>query len=151
MMQREIVLLGRIFSHIREKIRDNRASKLGQSIDTTAVKTRRLHVVQPGESLRSIAEFYFHDMRIAWLLADLNKGSLVEHWLDGRRIVELKCGQSLTLPLWEDIEAFFASRFSLPNPDLLITLVDYGDFDRGVVHKALAPVMTPLWRHEFEL
>jgi hypothetical protein len=70
-------------------------------------RRRRTHMVEGNETLQSIAEKYYGDARVAWLIADLN--SPIEHNVENGRVVELKTRQLLELPEILEAKAFIRS------------------------------------------
>ena len=70
-------------------------------------RRRRTHMVEGNETLQSIAEKYYGDARVAWLIADLN--SPIEHKVEDGRVVELKTRQLLELPEILEAKAFIRS------------------------------------------
>lgn len=71
--------------------------------------SRRTHVVESNDTLQSIAEKYFGDARIAWLIADLNCLAVISHDIEQQRIIELKCRQLIELPQAHEIKEFLSS------------------------------------------
>ncbi len=67
---------------------------------------RRTHLVEVSDTLQSIAEKYFSDCRVAWLIADLNKWQTDEHYLDQKRVIELKARQIIELPEHSEVNTF---------------------------------------------
>lgn len=98
-------------------------------------------LISESDTLLTIAEEHFNDPNIAWLIADLNKGNCREHSMDGKRIVEFKSRQLITLPVWEDIVEFYQRMAEANNSDLLITIVQTTQLDREIVDSVLGPVM----------
>lgn len=70
-------------------------------------RRRRVHMVEVNDTLQAIAEKYYGDARVAWLIADLN--SPIEHNVDDGRVVELKSRQMLELPEVLEAKAFIRS------------------------------------------
>ncbi len=98
-------------------------------------------LISPGETLISIAEEHFSDPYIGWLIADLNKDKSQEHYMDGKRIVEFKSRQKLTLPVWQDIVDFYGSMPRNARPENLVTIVSATQIDREVVNSVLGPIL----------
>lgn len=103
---------------------------------------RRTHMVESGDTLQSIAEKYFNDARIAWLIADLNQDNLDEHGIDEKRVVELKTRQSIELPEAIEVSEFL---FSLPRDfdidQKLVTLVTDTMVNLEVLKQFLGPLL----------
>lgn len=70
-------------------------------------RRRKTHMVEAKDTLQSIAEKYYGDSRVAWLIADLN--SPIEHNVEEGRVVELKTRQLLELPEVLEAKAFLRS------------------------------------------
>lgn len=94
-----------------------------------------------GDTLVSIAEAYFGDGNIAWLIADLNANHLKQSWLDGKRIIVIKNRQQLILPIWEEIVDFYWSRTRNCCADNLITVIEETEIDKEMVSTILGPVI----------
>ena len=103
---------------------------------------RRTHMVETGDTLQSIAEKYFADARVAWLIADLNYNNVDEHGIDEKRVVELKVRQSIELPEPIEVSEFL---FRLPrNFDIeqkLVTLVTDTMVNLEVLKQFLGPLL----------
>jgi hypothetical protein len=69
---------------------------------------RRTHLIESTDTLLSIAEKYFSDSRIGWLIADLNRAISTEHMVGQRRVVELQSRQALVLPEAAEVNQFLA-------------------------------------------
>ncbi len=106
---------------------------------------RRTHLVEPGDTLQSIAERYFSDSRVAWLIADLNSAAIDEHGLDVKRVVELKARQSLELPEAEEVQVFLAG---IPRDfdidQRLVTIVNDTMINMEVLKQFLGPIIGSL-------
>lgn len=79
--------------------------------------------INAGQTLVSIAEQYFQDRSLSWLIADLNADQTWEQMTGGKRIVEVQDGQRLVLPDFQDIMKFKQERQSKVSPDSLETIV----------------------------
>lgn len=86
-------------------------------------RSRPKILISMSDTLVGIAERYFHDANLGWLIADLNVTWSKETWIDGKRIVEFKNRQQIVLPLWEDVVCFYTRRTSNANPKNLVTVV----------------------------
>lgn len=105
------------------------------------VLTRPLWFVSPGDTLNSIAERTVGDAALGWLIADLNKSTVEENWIDGKRLVELHTMQRLELPVWQDIVAFRENRPCDAAAENLITFVSQRHIDKEVVAASLEKAM----------
>lgn len=102
---------------------------------------RRTILVQESDTLLSIAEHYFDDPNLGWLIADLNRPNLKESFVDGKRIVELRTRQQLFLPDSEDIEQFYRQARTA-RTDSLVTIVEQSQLDRELLSTILGRVIT---------
>lgn len=109
--------------------------------DQNYVFFRPSAVISPGQTLVSIAEHHFHDANLAWLIADLNVDQTTEHRMDGKRIVEVRSRLRLTLPVWQDVLAFYNNRPPESKPENIVTVVVSNEIDREVMHSFLGRVM----------
>ena len=89
----------------------------------------------------SIAELFFHDANIAWLIADLNKDRLKETWISGKRIVELRARQLIELPIVDDISEFYRSRADYARPANIITIVEQSSIDDELLNRKLGKIV----------
>lgn len=112
-----------------------------QSSYRKAVLHRPTTIISARDTLISIAEAFFHDPNLAWLIADLNFQNIKESWIDGKRVVELRSRQQIELPVWADIEEFYRSRSSDAKPDNLVTIVEETQIDRELLSNALGTAM----------
>jgi hypothetical protein len=94
-------------------------------------------IVSPRDTLVSIAEAFFHDPQVAWLIADLNSHNTRESFVDGKRVVELKSRQLLELPVWQDLEKFAAAKPAHADWQNLVTIVERSEIDREALQTAL--------------
>jgi hypothetical protein len=106
---------------------------------TMRIKT----LVSAQDTLVSIAETFFHDPNVAWLIADLNADQLKETWMDGKRIVELKTRQQLELPVWQEISDFLATRKAEATPNNLVTIVMQSAVDKELLRSNLGTIFEP--------
>jgi hypothetical protein len=116
------------------------------------VLTRPTYMVLPRDTLVSIARELFNDERLAWLIVDLNSGSVEQTTMDGKTIVDLKARQVLYLPVWTDIEQFFRRKVNR-NPDDLVTIVNESQIDvelrDSVLGKAMGTETKPPNAHTY--
>ncbi len=126
-----------------------------QSSDQTPVmakkkkKTSSTPIIRPKaliastDTLISIAEAFFYDRNVAWLIADLNQAMLKQTWMDGKRIVELKSRQQIELPVWDDIDKFYSSKPDYARPENLITIVEQSAIDSELLNSTLGRLFDP--------
>lgn len=112
-----------------------------QTINRKTVLHRPTFLVLPEDTLVSIAETFFHDPELAWLIADLNQHNIKEAQMHGKRVVELKSRQLLELPVWEDIEEFWRNRPAEARAENLVTIVEHSQVDRELLDSALSIAM----------
>lgn len=102
---------------------------------------RPTHLVQPNESLTSIAEDYFGDSDVAWLIADINAGLINQHFEDGRRIIELNSRAEIELPLPSEITEFFSRKQKNQNGESIITIIKESEIDSELLNSFLGNVV----------
>ncbi len=93
------------------------------------------------DTLVTLAEAYFHDPNLAWLIADLNRDHISETWIDGKRVVELKSRQQISLPVWDDIVEFYNNRPRDSQPENLVTIVQQTQVDLELLNSRLGVAM----------
>lgn len=98
-------------------------------------------LVASTDTLASIAEAFFYDRNVAWLIADINHAILKETWMDGKRIVELKSRQQIELPLKEDIERFYAGRPEHARAENLVTIVEETSVNAELLNNSLGGLL----------
>ncbi|MBZ0187240.1 MAG: hypothetical protein K8F91_13420, partial [Candidatus Obscuribacterales bacterium] len=110
------------------------------------VNSRPTIIVGSADSLVSIAESIFHDPKIGFLIADINKHLTRQYEKDGKRVVEIRAGEMLELPVWEDIVEYCQN---CP-PDLLvenlITIVREAALNREILEEHLHELVSPAGR-----
>ncbi|HEY9870528.1 MAG TPA: hypothetical protein V6D08_15290, partial [Candidatus Obscuribacterales bacterium] len=104
------------------------------------VLRRPTTLVAANDTLVTIAEAFFHDANLAWLIADLNRDRIKESWIDGRRVVELRNRQRLDLPVWDDIAEFYSTRDVAAASENIVTIVEECQVTRELLQSTLAPV-----------
>ncbi len=115
----------------RKSSNDNRQSESSQPLQAQPLY-RPAWLISKGETLVSIAQAFFDDADIAWLIADLNIEKLIESYIDGKRVIEVRSRQKLELPVPDDIVEFYASRPRGASADNLITIVNENQLDTDV-------------------
>lgn len=109
-------------------------------------KTRAIRpkvLIASDDTLISIAEAFFFDKDIAWLIADLNQGITKQTWVDGQLIVELKTRQQIELPLKEDVERFLKGNRPQTRTENLITIVEHSVVDSELLNDSLHKLLNP--------
>jgi hypothetical protein len=100
-------------------------------------------LVAVNDTLTSIAETFFHDANIAWLLLDLNRNSVKQTEVDGMTVVQLVTRQKLMLPVWDpDITDFYADRREEKQIENLITIVEETQLDKELMSSILGNVIS---------
>ncbi|MCA9801190.1 MAG: hypothetical protein KC777_04350 [Cyanobacteria bacterium HKST-UBA02] len=103
-------------------------------------------IIGLADTLVGIAEALFHDARVAWLIADLNKGTTRQYAKDGKRIVEVRARETLILPVWEDIVEFCQNMPIDACRKPLITIVRETPLNREILEEHLGHVVSPAGR-----
>lgn len=108
-----------------------------------SVLTRPIVLMTMSDTFISLAETHFRDAVLAWLIVDLNKMKVTETWKGATKIVAISNGESIELPVWEDIVEFYQSKPKNAKPDNLLTVVLKRNLDREMIEAALAAVVVP--------
>lgn len=119
-----------------------------QTRQRTSIYRRPVHMIGMHETLVSLAERYYHDGDVAWLIADLNKARISESWIDGKRVVEVQARMALEMPVAEDLEAFYMIRAVDALSGNLITIVRERQINREIVDEFLGRVVGPAGRSD---
>lgn len=122
---------------------DTDESEHVQQPNLPAPRLRPTTLVAPRDTLVSIAEAFFHDPNIAWLIADLNKNRVKESWIDGKRIIEIRTRQQIDLPVWDDINEFYRDKSATACPNNVITIVEQSSVDRELITRRLKKIIDP--------
>jgi hypothetical protein len=148
----ESVIINRKLSFGVEKLYDE-ASEEDEKVeevneeDTTngsplsQVLRRPKWVVQQGDTLDGLAERFFSNADLGWLIADLNRSLLRETFMDNKRIVEIQGRQEIELPVWQDIQKFTQNRKKNWTAENLVTIIVERQIDREVVESVLGKVV----------
>ncbi len=99
------------------------AKDKGAGQEPTAAVERNKHLVVKGDTLDSIAEFYFGDANVGWLIAELNMGCTKQTFADGKLIVEIFENTQLQLPVWNELRKFYAEPVARPAKGLVTIIV----------------------------
>lgn len=102
---------------------------------------RETCLIGPGDSLFSIAEKYYQDGNVGWLIADINLTNIKETNTDGKRIIEVQSRQVLELPNWDEVTEFYKRRRPEFDPSNLITIVSENQLDRELINAAFKPLL----------
>lgn len=117
--------------------------KSNQKQRSSSAAVRPKIIIASTDTLVSIAEAFFYDRNVAWLIADINKKVIKESWVDGKRIVELKTRQQIELPLRSDIEQFYRLRTDNARVENLVTIVDQAAVDSELLSSSLGKLLAP--------
>ncbi|MBK8221932.1 MAG: hypothetical protein IPK73_12980 [Candidatus Obscuribacter sp.] len=114
-------------------------------VNVLCERSRPSLIVSHGDSLEAIAEQYFNDRRLGHLLADINERVICQCQLDGKRIVRIKVGQVLQLPLLEDITDFHSRRTNKEKcRQRLLTIVEDTEVSKEVLMETFKPFLKRL-------
>ncbi|HEY9783967.1 MAG TPA: hypothetical protein V6D17_01105 [Candidatus Obscuribacterales bacterium] len=97
--------------------------KLRKSLGSARPQPLRAYAVQAGDSLPHIASRILGDANLAWLIADINRLTIKETVIEGKRIVELKRNQVIQLPNAHQIIDFYSERKESETADNLVTII----------------------------
>jgi hypothetical protein len=95
--------------------------------ETSNPFARRTLEIEANDTLVLLAERFFHDANIAWLIADLNRGNLRDDRIDGKRIVRVRLGQHITLPSWRDVALFYKAKGLSRRMREIVTIMERHD------------------------
>jgi hypothetical protein len=112
-----------------------------REISKTQPLLRPTILVEVDDTLQKIAERYFNDINIAWLIADLNRGNVQESYIDSRRIISMRSRQTLILPVWADIVDFYQNDLTEVEIARLVTVVETSQVDVELYSKTFANVI----------
>lgn len=108
-----------------------------------SVLRRHTILMTQSDTFNSLAEAHFHDRVLGWLIVDLNMRKVKEIWKDDKRVIAVSNGETIELPVWEDIVEFYQNKPKNVEPDNLITIVMKRKLDRELIEAALAKVLAP--------
>ncbi len=104
------------------------------NIDRSTILTRPKYLIQPGDTLTSIAEEVMHDSMLGWLILHINAGSIKTQWEGDICLTELELRQEIELPIAQDIVEFYRSRPNLRYKNKrLVTTQKQNTFDRELL------------------
>lgn len=116
------------------------AAQTSDDYDSNVIQ-RPKHMVQPGETLTTIAEEYYNDANLAWLILSLNKGKVAESWKGDICYVEVNGRQELELPVGEDISHFYKVMAGRFKDKRIVTSVRQSHMDQEIVTLAFRNVV----------
>lgn len=102
---------------------------------------RETYVVSHNDTLQDIAEKFFNNTDVAWLIADINAGRLSEHTDDGKRIVELRSRQEIELPHQSEVNEFLFAKKKEAKAEHMVTIVVETEIDRELLDSFLSTVV----------
>lgn len=112
-----------------------------QADNASGDKKRPEYMVAHNDTLISIAEQFYNDSAVAWLIADINKDRIAEFNEDGKRIIEMRSRQSIELPLWGEVNDFLRNRSELVKTTEIVTIVSQTEVDRELLDSFLSTVI----------
>jgi hypothetical protein len=129
-----------------ESSEEEKIENLIEEDDTTGnalskVLRRPKWVIQQGETLDGLAERFFANADLGWLIADLNRALVRETYIDNKRIIELQSRLEIELPVWQDIQKFNQNRKKNWTAENLVTIIVERQIDREVLESTLARVV----------
>lgn len=114
-------------------------------VNVLCERSRPSLIVSHGDNLEAIAERFFNDRRLSHLIADINERVICQCQLDGKRIVRIKVGQVLHLPLLEDITDFHSRRTNKEKcRQRLLTIVEDTEVSKEVLMETFKPFLKRL-------
>jgi len=108
-----------------------------------SVLRRPTVLITLSDTFVSLAEQHFLDATLSWLIADLNKHKLTEMWKGTTKVVAILNGESIELPVWEDVVEFYQNKPKIARADNLLTVVLKRNLDRELLEATLASVIVP--------
>lgn len=106
-------------------------------------KQRPTFILGLNDTLVSIAEAIFHDGKLGYLIAELNRDKTIQYEKDGLFYVEISSRSILCLPVYEDIGRFRLRDLDSLIPGRLITVVNQNVLDKELVEEELRSVFVP--------
>lgn len=122
-------------------IKEPQSNDVNRTKKVNPVAKRPTTFISSGDTLISIAERFFDNPNVAWLIADLNVEQAKESWIDEKRIVEFKNRQPICLPVDQEIAEFLLNRPKHARPENLITIVQKTQIDRELLESSWRPVV----------
>ncbi len=103
---------------------------------------RRRYMVQPGDSLNSIAGDQLGDEVLAWLLLEINVGAIQHQWNGSICVAEMVGRQEIELPTPEEVAEFYKTRPARRFRDKrLVSSVKQTEMDRQLVFETFSRVI----------
>ena len=129
-------------SKAEKDTRDQTSTKDAPVSEKKSSTMRATCLIGPGETLVSVAEHYYQDGNVGWLIADVNLTNLKETKTDGKRIIEVQSRQLLELPNWDEVAEFYKRRRAEYDPENLITIVTENQLDRELIDAVFKPLLS---------
>lgn len=111
-----------------------------QEVQVQSIMARRSYLISPGDTFQSIAEQFYRDSSLGWLIADLNAGAIKESLLDGKRVLEVAARQVIELPDFRDIQTFRLNKPKDLDVDAIVTIVTENSVDKELLQSYLGRV-----------
>lgn len=121
---------------------DNSVAKEAGYLFSSVLKRPKI-LMTMSDTFVALAETHFHDAVLAWLIVDLNSHKIAETWKGKTMVVAISNGESIELPVWEDIVEFYQNKPKEARPDNLLTVVLKRNLDRELIEAALSAVIVP--------
>jgi hypothetical protein len=133
---------GIVFREQPDKLDKGRLNQAPVS-PTNELKLQRPTVlVALQDTLISIAETFFHDPNLGWLIASLNSKTTKQTEVEGKLLVTLFSRQKLFLPVFEpDVVEFYAGRLEDRPNEQLVTIVEETEVDRELMSSILGGIV----------
>jgi hypothetical protein len=129
-------------SKSKKDFRDQTSTKDAPVSEKKSSTMRATCLIGPGETLVSVAEHYYQDGNVGWLIADVNLTNVKETKTDGKRIIEVQSRQLLELPNWDEVTEFYKRRRAEYDPENLITIVTENQLDRELLDAVFKPLLS---------
>ncbi len=105
-------------------------SEQSQQDASGKVLVRPIHMMSRGDTLTGLAEQYFGDERLGWLILELNAGKLRPQWNGDTCLTEATERLRIELPVSQDIQEFRSNSLSRYTGKRLLTYVRESGIDR---------------------
>lgn len=112
-----------------------------QADSSGAERKRPEYMVAHNDTLQNIAELFYNDSAVAWLIADINRAKISEFYEDGKRIIEMRSRQAIELPLWSEVNDFLRNRSEASKKTEIVCIVSETEVDRELLDSFLSTVI----------
>lgn len=104
--------------------------------------TRPKLLISATDTLTKIAEAFFLNRDIAWLIADINRDRITETQLREKRVVEIKSRQMIELPLQHEVNNFLLHKTDFMTAENIITVVEESALNLEFVNGSLETLLS---------